>query len=420
MKIGLFIPCYVDAFFPEVGIATLELLERFGCSIEYPLNQTCCGQPMANSGCQEDSAATEALFVECFKGFDTIVGPSGSCVHHIRCHLDAVEQTEDTRKVRTRTRELVEFLHDDLKVNESPWAGFPHKVGLHDSCSAVRGLGHARPSELSYEPYFSKTRDLLGNVAGLELIEIDRPDACCGFGGSFCVTDEAVSAKMGYDRVHDFYHHGAEYIASADILSGHGVKSLIKSKSMLQDQCGMTPYLEKPGIEVTESDLGERIQQLSHEAPSHNVVPAIHKLRSDVASLFAENIGTDPKDSDPHHFAEAMRQAARPRFMDADAGMTGANFAIAETGGFVVVTNEGNADMGASVPPLHIASIGIEKLIPRTQDLGVFIRMLARSAFGCPMSPFTSHFHGPRRDGELHVVLVDNTRSERLGSADFW
>jgi hypothetical protein len=104
-------------------------------------------------------------FVECFKGFDTIVGPSGSCVHHIRCHLDAVQQTEDTRKVRTRTRELVEFLHDDLKVNEFPWAGFPHKVGLHDSCSAVRGLGHARPSELSYEPCFSKTRDLLGKVA---------------------------------------------------------------------------------------------------------------------------------------------------------------------------------------------------------------------------------------------------------------
>jgi Cysteine-rich domain len=93
MKVGLFIPCYVDAFFPEVGVATLELLERFGCSIEFPLNQTCCGQPMANSGCQEDSAATEALFVDCFKEFDTIVGPSGSCVHHVRFHLDAIEQT---------------------------------------------------------------------------------------------------------------------------------------------------------------------------------------------------------------------------------------------------------------------------------------------------------------------------------------
>ena len=100
MKVGLFIPCYIDAFFPEVGIATLQLLERLGCSVEYPLDQTCCGQPMANSGCQEDAAATEALFVHCFKDFDTIVGPSASCVHHVRLHLDAIEQTSQARKVR--------------------------------------------------------------------------------------------------------------------------------------------------------------------------------------------------------------------------------------------------------------------------------------------------------------------------------
>jgi L-lactate dehydrogenase complex protein LldE len=217
MKVGLFIPCYIDAFFPEVGVATLELLERLGCSVEYPLEQTCCGQPMANSGCQEDAAATEALFVRCFQEFDTVVGPSGSCVHHVRFHLDAVEQTPQARKVRAATRELIEFLHDDLKVEAFPWAAFPHKVGMHDSCSAVRGLGHTRPSELVNEPDFSKTRDLLRKVRGVELVEIDRPDECCGFGGSFCVTDEAVSAKMGYDRVHDFYRHGAEYIASADM-----------------------------------------------------------------------------------------------------------------------------------------------------------------------------------------------------------
>ena len=217
MKVGLFIPCYIDAFFPEVGIATLELLERVGCLVDYPLEQTCCGQPMANSGCQEDSAATERLFVNCFKDFETIVGPSGSCVHHIRYHLDAIDQTPETRKVRASTRELVEFLHDELHVEGFPWSTFPHKVGLHNSCSAVRGLGHARPSERIYEPHFSKTEDLLQKVHGVELIGIDRPDECCGFGGSFCVTDEAVSAKMGYDRVHDFYRNGAEYIASADM-----------------------------------------------------------------------------------------------------------------------------------------------------------------------------------------------------------
>ena len=218
VKFGLFIPCYIDAFFPEVGVATLELLEKLGCSVEYPLEQICCGQPMANSGCQDDAAATEAHFVGCFKDFATVVGPSGSCVHHVRFHLDAVEQTPEVRKVRAGTRELVEFLHDDLKVADFPWApAFPHKVGLHDSCSAVRGLGHTRPSERVNLPYFSKTRDLLGKVRGLELVEIDRPDECCGFGGSFCVTDEAVSAKMGYDRVHDFHRHGAECIVSADM-----------------------------------------------------------------------------------------------------------------------------------------------------------------------------------------------------------
>lgn len=218
MNVGLFIPCYVDAFFPEVGIATLELLEKLGCSVEYPLAQTCCGQPMANSGCQEDATATEDHFVNCFERFGTIVGPSASCVHHIRDHLDAIEQTPEARHVRAHTRELVDFLHDDLKVAEFPWKpSFTHKVGMHDSCSAVRGLGHTRPSELPYEPYFSKTRDLLQRVEGLELIEIDRPDECCGFGGSFCITDEAVSAKMGYDRVDDFHRHGVDYIVSADM-----------------------------------------------------------------------------------------------------------------------------------------------------------------------------------------------------------
>jgi L-lactate dehydrogenase complex protein LldE len=217
MKVGLFIPCYIDAFFPEVGIATLELLERLGCSVEYPVDQTCCGQPMANSGCQEDAAATESWFVRCFRDFETIVGPSASCVHHVRFHLDGIGTTPEVEKVRAGTRELVEFLHDTLEVEGFPWARFPHKVGLHDSCTAIRGLGHARPSELVNVPSFSKTKDLLEKVEELQLVEIDRPDECCGFGGSFCVTDEAVSSQMGFDRVHDFLRHGAQYIASADM-----------------------------------------------------------------------------------------------------------------------------------------------------------------------------------------------------------
>src|SRR6266853_1081444 len=203
------------------------------------------------------------------------------------------------------------------------------------------------------------------------------------------------------------------------ILHERGVKEMIKSKSMLQEECAMTPFLEKRGIKVIESDLGERIQQLDGQPPSHIVFPSIHKTRQDVARLFARTIGTDPNNDDPHFLTEEMRNNARPRFLAAGAGMTGGNFAIAETGTFMVCTNEGNADIGASVPPLHIASIGIEKLIPRVEDMGVFLRLLARSAEGSPLTQYSSHFTGPRKGGELHIVLVDNGRSHRLGMPDF-
>jgi L-lactate dehydrogenase complex protein LldF len=204
------------------------------------------------------------------------------------------------------------------------------------------------------------------------------------------------------------------------ILSDHGAKSLIKSKSMLTEECGFRPYMASVGIEIIETDLGERIQQLDNEDPSHVVVPAVHKLRTDVAEVFAKTIGTDPANSDVHYLAEAQREATRPLILAADAGMTGCNFAVAETGGFVVCTNEGNADLSANVPKLHIASIGIEKIIPRLEHLAVFIRLLSRSALGSPVTQYTSHFRGPREGGEMHIVLVDNGRSERLGMEEFW
>src|SRR4029453_4455330 len=167
-------------------------------------------------------------------------------------------------------------------------------------------------------------------------------------------------------------------------------------------------------------DLGERIQQLDHEDPSHVVVPAVHKLRTDVAEVFAKTIGTEPGNSDVHYLAEAQREATRPLILAADAGMTGCNFAVAQTGTFVICTNEGNAALSANVPKWHIASIGIEKIIPRLEHLAVFIRLLSRSALGSPITQYTSHFRGPRAGGEMHVVLVDNGRSERLGMAEFW
>ena len=215
MRIGLFVPCYVDAFEPEVGIATLELLERFGLDVSYPYDQTCCGQPMTNTGCHAEAAATEALFVKNFSGFDYVVAPSGSCVHQVREHLTAIPQTDDVTAVRARTYELVEFLHDVLKVDALPWANFPHKVAYHANCNALRGIGHARPSEINL-PFFSKPLALLEKVRGIELVALARPDECCGFGGTFSVFEPAVSAKMGYDKVADQARAGADYVVSAD------------------------------------------------------------------------------------------------------------------------------------------------------------------------------------------------------------
>jgi L-lactate dehydrogenase complex protein LldE len=216
MKVALFVPCYIDAFFPEVGVATLELLERLGCEVDYPLDQTCCGQPMANSGCEADAAGTEALFVDNFAGYDYVVGPSGSCVHHVREHLTAIPQTDRVLAVRRSTRELVEFIHDVLEVREFPWAEFPHRVGLHVGCSTLRGLREASASEVKQAP-FSKPLTLLAAVKGIELVQPKRPDECCGFGGTFSVFEEPVSARMGQDKVNDHAGAGAEVIVSPDM-----------------------------------------------------------------------------------------------------------------------------------------------------------------------------------------------------------
>ena len=228
------------------------------------------------------------------------------------------------------------------------------------------------------------------------------------------------NAKANGIHVH-WARDGAEHNAIVhSILADHNVKTLIKSKSMLTEETGMRHFLEGKGIAIVETDLGERIQQLDDEPPSHIVVPATHKLRVDVARVFADKLGSDGDNWDAHYLAETQREKNRPLILNADAGMTGGNFMVAETGSFVVCTNEGNADLSANVPPLHIASIGIEKLVPRMADLGVFIRLLSRSALGSPITQYTSHFKGPRKGGEMHIVLVDNGRSKRLGMKEFW
>jgi L-lactate dehydrogenase complex protein LldF len=196
-----------------------------------------------------------------------------------------------------------------------------------------------------------------------------------------------------------------------EILTSHNARLVAKSKSMLTEECGLNHYLEERGIELVDTDLGERIVQLRKEPPSHIVLPAIHLKKRDVSDLFHERLGTEPGNVDEKQLTEAARGHLRKVFVSADAGISGVNFAIAETGGIVVCTNEGNADLGTSFPSLHIACMGIEKLIPRVSDLAIFIRMLARSATGQPVTTYTTHFQRPVRGGELHYVLVDNGRS---------
>ena len=215
MKVGLFIPCYVDQFYPDVGIATYELLLKLGCDVRFPMKQTCCGQPMANSGYEHLGRGCDANFVTNFAEFDYIVCPSGSCTMHVKEHLHDEKNKEFSIHMRTLVFELTEFIIDILKV-ETIMGNFPHKVGLHQSCHGQRGLNLSQMSELN-EPYFSKPEQLLKGIKGLELASLTRKDECCGFGGTFCVTEEAISVKMGVDRIKDHEEKQVEFITGGDM-----------------------------------------------------------------------------------------------------------------------------------------------------------------------------------------------------------
>ena len=204
-----------------------------------------------------------------------------------------------------------------------------------------------------------------------------------------------------------------------ELVAKHGSKALVKSKSMLTEECHLNSFLTKKGVEVVDTDLGERIVQFRDEVPSHIVLPAIHLKKEDVGETFHQHLGTPKGNKDPQFLTEAARQHLRGYFLAADVAITGVNFAVAETGEFVVCTNEGNADMGAHLAKVHIACMGIEKLIPKRKDLGVFLRLLARSATGQLITTYSSHFAKPREGQEMHIVLVDNGRTRQLARPEF-
>jgi len=204
-----------------------------------------------------------------------------------------------------------------------------------------------------------------------------------------------------------------------ELLKKFNINQMVKSKSMLTEECHMNEFLIHNGIDVIDSDLGERIVQLREEPPSHIVLPAIHLKKKDIGDLFHKFLGTEAGATDPQYLTEAARQHLRDKFLTRRAALTGVNFAVAETGSFVVSTNEGNADMGAHLADLHIASMGFEKIIPKQEHLGVFLRLLARSATGQPITTYSSHFKTPRKGQEMHLIIVDNGRTTQLGRPDF-
>ena len=203
------------------------------------------------------------------------------------------------------------------------------------------------------------------------------------------------------------------------ILQEHGVTRMVKSKSMLTEECHLNDYLAEHGVDVIDSDLGERIVQLAKEPPSHIVLPCIHKKKEEIGELFHQYLGTPEGNADPQFLTETARHHLRETFLTRKVALTGVNFAVAETGEFVVCTNEGNADMGAHLADVHIASMGFEKIIPQRKHLGVFLRLLTRSATGQPITTYSSHFSKPRLGQQMHIVIVDNGRTVQLGREEF-
>jgi L-lactate dehydrogenase complex protein LldE len=225
--VGLFIPCYIDQCYPRVGLATLELLERYGMTVVYPTEQTCCGQPMANTGCTAEAEPLARAFLNMFKPFDYVVGPSGSCVAMIKHHYhEYFHDDPEYVALQNKTFELTEFLVDVLKIETIP-GKFPYQVGLHQSCHGLRELRLGQASELNL-PKFNKARQLLAGMEGIRFSELDRPDECCGFGGTFAVSEEAVSCMMGNDRIHDHESHGTDVLTAGDMSCLMHLQGLIR------------------------------------------------------------------------------------------------------------------------------------------------------------------------------------------------
>jgi L-lactate dehydrogenase complex protein LldF len=271
-----------------------------------------------------------------------------------------------------------------IGLRKDSFAGFPQGEGLRDQARAIK------------EATLQKVDHYLEQLA-------DNVERLGGHVHWAATAEEARETILGLCR-------------------DRGVKMAVKSKSMATEEIDLNEALERAGVTPIETDLGEYIIQLAHEKPSHIIAPAIHKTKGQVADLFSREL-KERFAADPEVLTAAARKELRQKFLQADMGITGANFAVADTGTVVLVTNEGNGRMVTSLPRIHVAVMGIEKVIPSMTDLMVFLAILARSATGQKLSVYTTLVRGPRRSAEVdgpeefHLILMDNGRSRQIAGA---
>lgn len=231
MRVALFVPCYVDQLKPSIGFATLDVLESVGIEARFPEDQTCCGQPFLTAGEISRARDLGRHFVSVFEAFDAIVAPSGSCVATLRSHLERFAPGPDAKRLAENSFELCDFL-----VRQACWPPaprpFPQRVGLHASCHALRELGLGTPTETRHPARPDPAQTLLARIPELELVDLARRDECCGFGGVFSVEEEAVSSRMGLDRLEDHRKGRSQVLTSTDVSCLLHLEGLARKRSM--------------------------------------------------------------------------------------------------------------------------------------------------------------------------------------------
>lgn len=215
VRVGLFIPCFVDQFFPEAGRGAVELLEAHGVEIDFPEAQTCCGQPAWNAGMQDEARPLARNLERAFSDHEYVVAPSASCVAMVRHQYSRALGAEENPQLPGKMYELCEFLWEILGVRRVE-GSFRRRVGLHVGCHGLRDLKLGNPSEQVHSDRPDPVRELLVSMEGLELVELERPDECCGFGGTFAWSEAGVSSRMGHDRLADHARAGTDVLASTD------------------------------------------------------------------------------------------------------------------------------------------------------------------------------------------------------------